>query len=180
MDRQPTLEGERLLLRTLRQEDWDALYAVASDPLVWEQHPQHDRWREDVFSAFFKDALAKGGAIAVIDTASGGVVGSSRWERFDPADGGYVEIGWTFIARSHWGGRFNSELKRLMLEHALQFVECVGFRVGEGNWRSRRAMEKIGGRLTDRTTLEDTASGKVVHVQYEITREDFAKGPLAT
>jgi RimJ/RimL family protein N-acetyltransferase len=179
MDRQPTLEGERLLLRPLREEDWDALYAVASDPLLWEQHPQHDRWREEVFRAFFDDALAKGGAIAVIDKTSGEVVGSSRWGRFEPADGGYIEIGWTFLASSHWGGRYNHELKRLMLRHALHFVERVGFRVGERNWRSRRAMEKIGGRLTDRTTLEDTASGKVLHFQYEITREDFSNGPLA-
>lgn len=179
MDRQPVLEGDRLRLRPLAPSDWEALYAVASDPLIWEQHPQHDRWREPVFRAFFDNALANGGAVAVIDRAIGALVGSSRWERYDPADGGYVEIGWTFLARSHWGGDYNPELKRLMIGHALQQVRRVGFRVGETNWRSRRAMEKIGGRLTTVTTLENTASGKIVHVHYEITRADFSDGPLA-
>ena len=179
MDRQPTLEGERLLLRPLRTDDWDALYAVARDPLVWELHPAHDRWREEVFRAFFDDALAQGGALAAIDKASGAIVGSSRFQGYDPAEGGSVEIGWTFLARSHWGGATNREMKRLMLAHALGAVARVDFRVGETNVRSRRAMEKIGGRLSDRTETIDMAGVEVVHVIYEIDREGFARGPLA-
>jgi len=179
MDRQPTLQGERLLLRPLRDDDWDALYAVASDREIWAIHPAHDRWREPVFRAFFADALANGGAMAVIDKASGVVIGSSRWQGYDPADGGSVEIGWTFLARSLWGGRFNPELKRLMLAHAFGFVERVMFRVGESNWRSRRAMEKIGGLLTDAIDYSQMAGREVAHVVYEITRDSFAAGPLA-
>lgn len=187
MDWQPVLEGERLLLRPLRADDWHGLFAVASDPQIWAIHPAHDRWQEPVFRAFFDDALKNGGAVAVIDKhvlssaegASGAVVGSSRWQGYDPADGGSVEIGWTFLARSHWGGRYNPELKRLMLGHALGQVERVLFRVGETNWRSRRAMEKIGGRLTDERYVTFTAGRDAVHVVYEITRESFAKGPLA-
>ena len=180
MDRQPVLEGERLLLRPLELGDWPALYAVASDPLIWELHPQHDRWQEEVFRAFFEDALAKGGAVVVIDKEIGRIVGSSRWERHDAANGGVVEIGWTFLARSHWGGLFNRELKRLMLAHAFRFVERVRFRVGAGNVRSRQAMEKIGGLLCEEAMVEQTASGLVRHVQYEITPSVFASGPLFT
>lgn len=179
MDRQPVLEGERLLLRPLRADDWDALYAVASDPEVWSIHPAHDRWQEPVFRAYFDDALANGGAVAVIDKASGAIVGSSRWQGFDPADGGSVEIGWTFLARSHWGGAYNPELKRLMLAQAFRFVRRVLFRVGEGNLRSRRAMEKIGGRLTDAIDYSQMAGREVAHVVYEIDAESFAAGPLA-
>lgn len=179
MDRQPTLEGERLLLRPLAPDDWDALFAVASDPLIWEVHPAHDRWQEPVFRDYFGDALAQGGALAVIDKASGDVVGSSRFQNFDPADGGSVEIGWTFLARSHWGGAYNAEMKRLMLAHALQSVERVVFRVGETNGRSRRAMEKIGGRLTDRIDITQLPAGPARHVIYEIDRAGFASGPLA-
>ena len=178
MDRQPVLEGERLLLRPLRADDWEALFAVASDPEIWAIHPQHDRWQEPVFRAYFADALKQGGALVVIDRATGGIIGSSRMQAHDPADGGSVEIGWTFLARSHWGGSFNREMKRLMLGHALKFVERVDFRVGEGNLRSCGAMEKIGGRLSDRSDIVDTASGPVVHVVYEITRDSFADGPL--
>ena len=178
MDRQPVLEGERLLLRPLSADDWEALFAVASDPEIWAIHPQHDRWQEPVFRAYFADALKQGGALVVIDKASGAIIGGSRMQAYDPADGGSVEIGWTFLARSHWGGAFNREMKRLMLGHALKFVERVDFRIGEDNLRSRRAMEKIGGRLSDRSDIVDTASGPVRHVVYEITRDSFADGPL--
>ena len=181
MDRQPVLEGELLLLRPLAAEDWDALFAVASDPLVWELHPAHDRWQEPVFRAYFADALAQGGALAVIDKTSGAIIGSSRMQAYDPAGGGSVEIGWTFLARSHWGGGTNREMKRLMLAHALKYVARVDFRVGETNLRSRRAMEKIGGRLTHRDGgVVQTASGPARHVVYEITRGNFAFGPLQT
>lgn len=179
MDRQPVLEGERLLLRPLQPDDWDALYAVASDPLVWELHPASDRWQEDVFRAFFADALAQGGALIVIDKASGAVIGSSRMQAYDPVDGGSVEIGWTLLARSHWGGETNREMKRLMLAHCFRYVERVDFRIGENNLRSRRAMEKIGGHLSTRDGgVVQTVRGPARHVVYEITRESFAGGPL--
>jgi RimJ/RimL family protein N-acetyltransferase len=179
MDRQPTLEGQHLHLRPLQPGDWQALFAVAADPEIWAIHPAHDRWQEPVFRAFFDDALEQGGALAVIDKASGAIVGSSRWQGHDQANGGSVEIGWTFLARSHWQGRTNPEMKRLMLAHAFRFVERVVFRVGETNWRSRKAMEKIGGRLTDEVELAVLPDGReAVHVIYEITRESFASGPL--
>ena len=178
MDRQPVLEGERLLMRPLRPDDWEALYAAASDPLIWAVHPSHDRWQEPLFRAFFDDALAKGGALVVIDRATGAMVGSSRFQAYDPAVGGSVEIGWTFLARSHWGGGFNAEMKRLMLAHALRYVSRVDFRIGEDNWRSRKAMERIGGQLSDRTEMAETTAGLVRHVIYEITRDAFAAGPL--
>lgn len=179
MDRQPVLEGERLLLRPLQAEDWNTLFAVASDPQIWALHPAHDRWQEPVFRAFFEDALAKGGALAVIDRSTGQIIGSSRFQEHRETDGGSVEIGWTFLARSHWGGSYNAEMKRLMLAYALRWVERVDFRVGETNLISRRAMEKIGGRLSERTERVVMAGEEVVHMIYEIDRASFAAGPLA-
>jgi RimJ/RimL family protein N-acetyltransferase len=180
LDRQPVLEGAAVRLRPLRADDWDALFAVASDPLIWEQHPAHDRWREPVFRAFFADALANGGALVAIDPASGAVIGSSRYQGLTEADGGSVEIGWTFLARSHWGGRVNPAMKRLMLAHALASVAEVRFLVGESNTRSRRALEKIGAALTDRREERVMAGGAVIaHLTYVITREGFARGPLS-
>jgi RimJ/RimL family protein N-acetyltransferase len=179
MDRQPVLEGERLLLRPLRPDDWAALFAVASDPEVWARHPAHDRWQEPVFRAFFDDALANGGALAVIEKASGEMVGSSRFQGYHSGNGGTVEIGWTFLARRLWGTGCNAEMKRLMLAHALQYVERVRFRVGEGNVVSRGAMKNIGGRLLPDRADVVMAGESVVHVIYEIDRADFAAGPLA-
>ena len=179
MNRQPILEGERLLLRPLVAEDWAALYRAASDPLIWAIHPAHDRWQEPVFRAFFDDALAQAGALAVIDKANGVLVGSSRFQNHDPAQGGSIEIGWTFLARSHWGAGYNAEMKRMMLGHALRAVMRVRFVVGAGNLRSCRAMEKIGGRLTGVAEVRMMAGQAVSHVIYEVTRGSFASGPLS-
>ena len=179
MDRQPTLEGERILLRPLQAEDWEALYAVASDPAVWEQHPAYDRSREDVFAEFFADALAKGGALAVIDKGKGTIIGSSRFQDFSDEDGGSVEIGWTFLATRYWGKGINAEMKRLMLAHAFQYVQRVYFKVGVTNYRSRIALENIGAERTKRTDLSLYRGKRLLHIFYEITAESFAKGPLS-
>jgi len=146
-DLQPRLTGTLVELRPLQHGDWDDLYAVASDPLIWEQHPKQDRYQREVFERFFHEALDEpsrnGGAFAVIDRASGRIIGSTRYHGWNAARS-EVEIGWTFLARSHWGGRYNHEMKRLMLEHAFRFVERVVFLVGEHNLRSRTALERIG------------------------------------
>ena len=142
-DLQPHLKSEPIELRPLRPEDWCDLFAVASDPLIWEQHPESDRYKEDVFKVFFKDALESGGAFAVIDMENKRIIGSTRFHGYDP-EKSEVEIGWTFLARKYWGGRYNREMKQLMLAHAFQFVENVVFHVGENNIRSQKATEKIG------------------------------------
>ena len=142
-DLQPVLRGELLELRPLREDDFDALYVAASDPLIWEQHPSSDRYQEDVFREFFREALASGGALVAVDLADGRVVGTSRFFGYDEGRS-EVEIGWTFLARTHWGGRVNGEMKRLMLRHAFRFVDNVVFLVGPQNMRSQRALEKIG------------------------------------
>ena len=178
MDRQPVLEGELLLLRPLHPDDWEAVFAVASDPLIWQLHPAHDRWQEAVVRPFFDDALEKRGALVIIDRASGAIVGSSRFQGHDPEES-CVEIGWTFLARSHWGGQHNRELKRLMLVHAFRFVERVVFMVGAENLRSRGAMTKIGGKLTDHVEVRKMAGGDMKHVQYVIAVGDYHAGPLA-
>jgi RimJ/RimL family protein N-acetyltransferase len=142
-DLQPNLKGRLLELRPLRAEDYHDLYAVACDPLLWEQHPCKDRHREEVFQVFFREALESGGALVALDSKDGRVIGSSRFHGYDEATS-EVEIGWTFLARSHWGGVFNGEMKQLMLRHAFQFVRSVIFRIGPQNYRSQRAVEKIG------------------------------------
>ena len=143
-DPQPTLRGDLLELRPLRPTDFDDLFAVASDPLIWEQHPDNDRYKEDVFREFFRVALGTGSALVAIHRQDGRIIGSSRFHGYNE-ENGEVEIGWTFLARSYWGGHYNGEMKRLMLQHSFQFVDRVIFVVGVRNWRSQRAVEKIGG-----------------------------------
>jgi N-acetyltransferase len=143
-DLQPILKGNLLELRPLRAEDYQDLYAVGADPLIWEQHPSRDRYKEEVFKVFFREALESGGALIALDANDGRVIGSSRFHGYDQ-EKSEIEIGWTFLARSHWGGIYNREMKQLMLRHAFRFVNSVVFLVGPHNLRSQKAMEKIGG-----------------------------------
>ena len=142
-DLQPHLKGELIELRSLTPNDWGELFAVASDPLIWEQHPERDRYKEDVFRIFFKEALESGGAFVIIDRKIQRIIGSTRFYGYD-SQKSEIEIGWTFLARKYWGGRYNAEMKRLLLNHAFRFVENVVFFVGENNVRSQKAMEKVG------------------------------------
>jgi N-acetyltransferase len=160
LNRQPILHGPTLLLRPLAPADWDALFAVAADPLIWEQHPAHDRWKRDVFEGYFADALASGGAMIVIERDSNAIVGASRYHDFD-ATRRDVEIGWSFLARRLWGGRANREKKVLMLDHAFAAVDSVVFKIGSENWRSRRAVEKLGGAFETDYARPDGGAGVI-------------------
>lgn len=170
-DLQPILKGELLELRPLRAEDFHDLYAVAADPLIWEQHPNKDRHKEEAFKVFFREALESGGALIAINSKTGQVIGSSRFHECDQ-EKSRVEIGWTFLARSHWGGYYNGEMKQLMLRHAFSFVNSVIFLVGPQNVRSQRAMEKIGG---VRVGSRPDGNGLDSFV-YQITASTFAQG----
>lgn len=169
-DLQPTLKGELLELRPLHAEDYRSLYAVAADPLIWEQHPVKDRYKEAVFKAFFQEALASGGTLIAIDAKDNQVIGSSRFHGYDQ-EKSEIEIGWSFLRRSHWGGIYNGEMKHLMLRHAFNFVNSVILLVGPENVRSQRALEKIGG---VRVGTKPDGGGRDSFV-YQITASNFAQ-----
>ena len=141
---------------------------MAADRLIWEQHPARDRYQEEVFKEFFREALDSGGAFVVIDRRTQRIIGSTRYFGFDSSKR-EIEIGWTFLARSYWGGKYNAELKRLMLEHAFRFVESVVFLIGPTNLRSQKAVEKIGGVMIGRR--DKTIGGEIVEqVVYQIKK----------
>ena len=168
-DRQPVLRGELLDLRPLHADDFEALFRVAADPLIWEQHPDRNRYQEETFRAFFEEALTSGGALVALDRATGIIIGSSRYHGYD-AERSVVEIGWSFLARAYWGGRYNGDMKRLMVEHAFRSVERVIFVIGPENRRSQRAVEKIGG---VRAGTKTDAHGQE-RVVYELTAALYA------
>ena len=168
-DYQPTLKGDLVELRPLRPNDYDSLYAVAADPLIWEQHPVKNRHEQTSFQEFFRESLASGGALIVIDAKTQRVIGSARFHDFDE-DRDEVEVGWIFLARSHWGGIYNGELTRLMVKHALRFVSGVVWLAAPENVRSQRAVEKIGG---VRVGSRADAGGRDSYV-YLITESELA------
>jgi RimJ/RimL family protein N-acetyltransferase len=167
-----SLANELIRLQPLTENDFDDLYSVASDPLIWEVHPSKDRYKKEVFRGFFDAAVASGSAFLVFDQLSGELIGSSRYYDWKPGDS-TVAIGYTFLARKYWGGNYNMALKSVMLDYAFQFVHAVRFHIGSTNYRSQRAILKLGAvKLQD----IDFESGGIMqpHFEYEITREKWS------
>ena len=166
---QPVLKGELLELRPLRSDDFEALFSAASDPLIWEQHPERDRYKREIFQRFFDSAIDSGGAFAIVERKSGRIIGSSRYCNLDPVNR-EVEIGWTFLKRASWGGLYNRELKRLMLDHAFRFADRVLFVVGESNLRSQKALEKIGATILRKAHLPDRNGVPALNIVFALER----------
>lgn len=166
-DAQPTLDGPTLELRPLSAQDREAITAAAADPEIWELHPAKNRYLPEVFRPYFDERLASAMTLVVVDRVTREVLGWSSYALV-PEDPTAIEIGWTFLIRSRWGGPTNAELKTLMMGHAWQFFDAVRFRVGVDNIRSRRAVEKLGGRLQPAIATLDGANGSVDHVVYSI------------
>lgn len=148
------------------------MFAAASNPEVWALHPASNRYTEAEFRQFFEAAIESGSAFSFVDQQSGLVVGSSRYFGYVAAIS-EIEIGWTFLAKEYWGGSYNSEVKRLMLEHAFKFVDTVVFWVGETNWRSQKAMEKIGGVRRKEIQQRTLGGDNHGHLVYEIQKVNF-------
>lgn len=173
-DLQPTLENPWIRLRPLLPTDFEQLYAAAADPLIWEQHPNRNRYQRDVFENYFKGAIESGGALLIFDNQTGQVLGSSRYYDLDESTRS-IAIGYTFIARSHWGRGYNGHLKTLMLDHAFRFVDTVVFHIGASNTRSRIAMQKLGGTLIGEAAIAYYGEPSNPNVIYVIKRADWQR-----
>jgi len=174
IDLQPTLIGNLIEIRPLKKADFPSLFDAASDPLIWEQHPENDRYKKEVFQRFFDTAMESEGAFVVIDRQSGRIIGSSRYWNFKP-EKSEIEIGWTFLERAFWGGAYNGELKSLMLKHAFRFVQNVLLIVGQNNLRSQKAVQKIGGKFLREEERPGSNGRMGCNLIYAITREAFEK-----
>ncbi len=146
---QPRLENDLVLVRPLRVEDFEKLYQVANDPAIWELHQNPDRHELSVFKQFFKEAMASNGAFVIIDKLTNTIIGSSRYRLAEHSEEA-VEIGWTFLSRDYWGGRYNKSFKTLLLDYAFRYFEYVVFHVDQNNFRSQKAVQKLGGTLIDK------------------------------
>jgi RimJ/RimL family protein N-acetyltransferase len=173
-DFQPTLVGPTITIRPVVPDDWTELFAVGSDPKVWEVHPVRLRYTEPEFRKYFAGAVKSRMGFVFVDRATGKLIGSSRYYGYEPAIS-EIEIGWTFLARSRWGGSANREVKRLMLDHAFTFIDTVVFWVGHENWRSQGAMTKIGGVRRDGLFTREL-SGDDPYLIFEITKRRYEAG----
>lgn len=168
---QPTLENEFVKIQPLQGGDFEKLYEVACDQLIWEQHPNKDRYKREVFEVFFKGAIESGGAFLVFNKQTGEVIGSSRYYDYN-SENKSILIGYTFFARSHWGSKYNPALKNLMLQYAFQFVDSVLFHIGANNIRSQKAIARLGASKIDEIEVKYYGEESKLNFVYEVKKEN--------
>ena len=171
---QPVLENEFVRLQPLQAVDFEKLYKVAADPLIWEQHPNQNRYKREVFQTFFEGALASGGAFLIYDNEQNEVIGSTRFYDYDSVNKS-VLIGYTFYAKSAWGKGYNYAVKNIMLEYAFQFADKVILHVGAENYRSQKAMAKLPAEKIDEIIVSYYGEADKLNFVYEIEKENFLK-----
>ena len=177
----PQLENEEALLQPLEEGDFEALYELGRDPRIWEQHPQSDRWKEEIFRRFFDEAIERQGAYRIIEKSSGSLVGTTRIYDADVARG-RIKVGYTFLATRFWGTGLNLRVKELLLNELFSTFEEVLFEIGERNGRSRTAIGRLGACQVEGSEgiLTPTVSGGQQRLLYRITREEWmAQGARA-
>ena len=172
MDLQIALENDLILARALKEEDFDRLYEVASNPEIWDQHPNKNRYQLREFQNFFKGALDSGGAYIVYNKERGKPIGSSRFYGWNANDKSIL-IGYTFFGREHWGKNYNQSLKTLMLNHAFTFADKVIFHIGATNFRSQKSIEKLPVKKVGEETVEYYGEAPKLNFVYEIEKEDW-------
>ena len=171
---QPSLENEFVRIQPLKEKDFEKLYAVASDPLIWEQHPNKDRYKREVFEVFFQGAIESKGAFLVFDKQTKKVIGSSRFYELDNEKSS-VAIGYTFFAKDRWGSTYNPAVKKLMIEYAFQFVDSVYFHIGALNIRSQKAIERLGAKKISEIEVAYYGEPSKLNFLYEIRKSDWVR-----
>ncbi|WP_417429201.1 GNAT family N-acetyltransferase [Halpernia sp.] len=169
---QQELSNDNVLLKPLKESDFEDLFLQASDEEVWNQHPNKNRYKREVFENFFNGALESKGAFVIIDKPSNKIIGSTRFYDFNAEDNS-IFIGYTFYGKNFWGKNYNSQVKKLMLDYIFQFVDSVNFHVGSENFRSRRAMEKLGAKNIGELDVAYFGEDSKMNVLYRIGKEDW-------
>lgn len=169
---QPQLENEKVILYPLQEKDFDDLYAVAADPKIWEQHPNKNRWKVEVFKTFFDGAIQSNGAFKIVDKANGNTIGCTRFYDYNEKEK-EILIGYTFYAIAYWGKGFNHAVKTLMLDYIFQFVTKVYFHVGASNLRSQIAIGKLGTTKIDEQEVTYFGELPKLNYIYSLTKTEW-------
>ncbi|SOD11598.1 GNAT family N-acetyltransferase [Pedobacter xixiisoli] len=171
---QPVLQDEKVLLTPLAEEDLDDLYTAASDPKIWEQHPNPDRWKKEVFKGFFEGAIKSKGAFKIVDKRTGSTIGTTRFYDYNK-QGDSIFIGYTFYSTSYWGKGINPLVKNIMLDYIFQFVSKVHFHIGASNIRSQIAIGRIGAKKIAEQEVSYYNEAPRLNFVYEIDKETWSK-----
>lgn len=169
---QPIIENDKVILYPLQENDFDVLYAVASDPKIWEQHPNKDRWKKDVFLTFFEAAMQSKGAFKIVDKITENVIGSTRFYDYNKKEDS-IFIGYTFYATSCWGKGINHSVKIAMLDYIFQFVSKVYFYIGKNNVRSQIAIGRLGAEKIGEREVTYLGEALRLNFVYEISKQKW-------
>ena len=168
---QPThLRNQSVKLVPLQETDFEELYSIANDELLWEQHPNKLRYQKPVFQNFFEGAIQSQGAFFIRETSTNEPIGSSRFYDYNPETNSIL-IGYTFIGRKFWGKGYNKAIKKLMMDYAFQYVDTIYFHIGAKNIRSQKALEKIGGEKIDEFEVEYFGEESKLNYIYQIKKD---------
>lgn len=170
MNLQICLKSPLVRLRPLIQEDFEALFLVASDEELWKQHPNSDRYKKPVFENLFEQAMQSGGALTIFNT-SNQIIGSTRFRLLPAQDA--IEIGWTFLARNYWGGKYNHAIKSLMIDYAFKYKEKVILYIDINNIRSQKAALKIGAKRISKEQEPSIFRDDPLYHTYAIVKSEW-------
>jgi N-acetyltransferase len=142
-----TLRGLRIEPLALSHED--GLRAAAQDGELWKLRitsvPEPENTRAYIETALKMREEGNRFAFAIIDNASGKVLGSSSYHDILPAVK-RVEIGYTWYAKSVQRSSVNTTAKLMLMTHAFETLGCkvVGWRTDNFNFASQKAIERLG------------------------------------
>jgi RimJ/RimL family protein N-acetyltransferase len=186
-----TLEFNGVRLEPLGLMHAEGLRAAACDGELWNLRITSVPEPQDV-EAYIRLALETPNrlAFAVIDAASGAVMGTTSYHDIVPHID-RVEIGWTWYAKSRQRSHVNTSCKLLLLSHAFDTLGCavVGLRTDNFNHASQAAIERLGAKkdgvmrhsaLRRDGTVRDTVLYSIVrgewpeiksHLHYKLQRD---------
>ena len=171
---QPQLENDLVILEPLNQNDFENLYSAAADPKVWEQHPNKNRYKREVFQTFFDGAIESKGAFKIIFKETNQVIGSSRFYDYDENDASII-VGYTFYSTDSWGKGINPSVKKLMFDYIFQFVDKIYLHVGADNIRSQIAVERLGCKKVKEEQIEYFGEEPKLNFIYQLNKVDWFK-----
>ena len=163
------LKNDIVQLVPLQESDFDRLLKVASDPLIWKQHPNSNRYQKDRFKKYFEGAMLSQGAFIVLDSKTDEVICSSRFYDINP-DTNSIKIGYTFIGIKFWGQNINKKMKLLMINYTFEKLDNVIFDIGSNNLRSQIAISRIGATKIGEQIIEYYGEEPKLNFIYRISK----------
>ena len=141
-----SLETARTLIRPIRQDDWQGMAPLTSDPEMWTYFTA-DLSIESELKAWVNSGINDSSRLAftVLHKETRQIIGSTSIGNISERDR-RAEIGWTWVGKPYQGKGYNAEVKLALLDYL--FRDCdlarVELKTDVLNIPARKALLKIG------------------------------------